>query len=460
MTLVVIVILTITILAGYLSSYFIKTSEDFFTASQGLGVFNLTGMLMGAIIGGASTVGTSQMAFERGIGAIWFTFGLVIASISLNLVYGHLLDKKEKPSTLTGIIGDSYGEKAGLVASVILILGMFIHINGQVIASVSVIHNIVPFSTPITILFTVAIIVLYVVFGGFWGSTIVGSLKTVLLYGSSIVIGGILLLKYQAFGEIMHSYSGSYMNPFSKGFLKDLSLPLSTVLGVLSTQIYFQSAMAAKSRFVLKRTGMLTAFLIAPVGIVSVTIGMFMHLHHPEIIARDSFMLFAKWYLHPVIGGAAIAAVVISSVATAAGLLLGISTIMVKDVFKVSKERAILGVTRMTLLIVASLVFMIVITMDQSMILNWGFLSMVFRATPILVPVVFALYSLSSVKSSFAYVVIGPCLSVLWILLGLDKVSSIYIGILGSIIYMVLNKSKVSKQRENISDLNDKKCDI
>jgi SSS family solute:Na+ symporter len=443
MILITLLIIFFTVLAGYFSRYFIKSTEDFFIPSNGMGVFSLTGMLMGAIIGGASTVGTSQMAYERGVGAIWFTFGLVIASISLNIVYGHLLDKDKKPSTLTGIIGDHYGDRARLTASVILILGMFIHINGQVIASVSVLYNMLPFNVSITVFLTVLVIMLYVIFGGFWGSTVVGSIKTILLYLSAIIIGVVLISRYDIIHSLGELKIDGFWNPFSKGFFKDLSLPLSTVLGVLSTQIYFQTSMAAKDRKTLRRTGYLTAFLIMPVGIVSVLIGLFMKLNHPEIIARDSFMLFTQWYLSPVIGGVAIAAVVISSVATAAGLMLGITTILIKDVFIVKKDQTILKITRLTILILSMAVYIIVVNLDDSMILNWGFLSMVFRATPILIPVGLALYKSSEIKASPMYILIGPLLSLIWIVSGLDSISSIYIGVLGAIFYHLLVKQNL-----------------
>ena len=189
--------------------------------------------------------------------------------------------------------------------------------------------------------------------------------------------------------------------------------------------------MAAKNRKVLRNTGYLTAFLIIPVVIVSVLIGLFMRMNHPTIIARDSFMLFTQWYLPPVIGG----------VATAAGLILGITTIMVKDVFKVKSSQTILKTTRLIILVLSVVVYVIVVKLNDSMILNWGFMSMVFRATPILIPVGLALYRSNEIKKSPLYVVVGPLLSLIWIVSGLDSISSIYIRILGAILYYFISKN-------------------
>ena len=46
----------------------------------------VAGAIMGTLVGGSSTVGTAQLAYEYGMSAWWFTLGAGIACLILALV--------------------------------------------------------------------------------------------------------------------------------------------------------------------------------------------------------------------------------------------------------------------------------------------------------------------------------------------------------------------------------------
>ncbi|NFA62256.1 sodium:solute symporter family protein [Clostridium sporogenes] len=439
----IIITLILTGIAGYIGKLKVKTAKDFINADNKLGILGVTSMLMGSIIGGASTVGTAQMAYKHGISAIWFILGVCIASILLGLLYSSQVGKANM-TTLPQIIGNTYGIKARTSSSLLLSLGMFIHISGQVLACTPLFTSIFNLDVKITSIIVIFLLVCYIVFGGFWGSTMVGAVKTVLLYGTSIICGIILIFSLNGTAEILNHFpKNPWFNIFSDGIFEDLASGFSTVLGILSTQTYFQSIMAGKSPKTSKISSFLVAFLIFPVGIVCTLIGMYMRIHFPNINPNEAFPLFLINYLHPALGGVSIATVLISSIATGAGLALGIATMMVKDIIptlsnkKLEDKREILYL-RICILIIGILTLVIVTNNTDSMILNWGFLSMIFRATPIFVPVLCALFFKNKInkKAGFHCVLAGPLSSILWIIIGFSGITSIYIGITMNILAM------------------------
>jgi SSS family solute:Na+ symporter len=431
-----IITLIITGIIGYLSKSRVKTSRDFISGGSKLGVMGVTSMLMGSIIGGAGTVGTAQMAYNRGIGAMWFIVGLSIASILLGLFYSTQVNKKSI-ETIPQIIGNAYGKKARTISSILLSIGMFIHINGQVIACTALFTVVFGMSIIKTAVIVVCLLVAYVVFGGFWGSTMVGAVKTILLYGTSIICGILLIFKFNGIREITSILPQEpWFNLFSGGISSDIASGLSTIVGVLSTQTYFQAIMAGKNSKISRRSAFFVAFLILPVGIVCTMIGMYMRIHHPSIAASEAFPLFLMNYLNPVLGGVCIATVLISSIATGAGLTLGIATMFVRDIYihyinKKAGDKKQLYILRGTIIFIGFMSLLIVINNKDSMILNWGFLSMIFRATPIFIPVVVALFFRDrvSMQAGIYSIIAGPLASLIWILLGFGKLNSIYIGL-------------------------------
>lgn len=432
--------LIVTGIAGYLGKTRIKDSKDFIAAGNKLGVVGVTSMLMGSIIGGASTVGTAQMAYKRGFAAIWFIIGLSAASIILGLIYSKQVDKKAN-ETIPQIIGNTYGKNARTVSSILLSLGMFIHINGQIIACMALFSAIFGIDTIKTAFIVITLLVIYVVFGGFWGGTMVGAVKSVLLYSTSVICGAIVIFKFNGISEITAFFPHEpWFNLFSGGVLSDLGSVIATIVGVLSTQTYFQAIMAGKNSKVSKWSAYLVAFLVLPVGVVCTMIGMYMKIHYPNIAPKEAFPLFLINYLNPVLGGVSIATVLISSIATGAGLTLGIATMFTRDVYKqlINKKASDtkqIFVLRAVIVLVGLLTFLIVISNDDSMILEWGFISMVFRAVPIFIPVTAAMFFRDKIspKGGVYSVIAGPIAAAVWILLGFEKLSSIYIGLAASL---------------------------
>lgn len=447
--------LIITGIAGYLGKLKVNTTRDFIAGGNKLGVLGVTGMLMGSIIGGASTVGTAQMAYNRGIGAIWFILGLSISSILLGLIYAKQVEKGDN-ETIPQIIGQTYGTKARTAASLLLSGGMFIHINGQIIAVIALFTAIFSIDTILSAVFVITLLVTYVIFGGFWGGTLVGSLKTVLLYSTSMISGFILLFHLKGGSEILSYFPPEpWFNMFSNGIANDLASGIATVVGVLSTQTYFQTVIAGRNYKVSRNSAFLTAFLVFPVGIVCTLIGMYMRIHYPNIVSSEAFPLFIQNHLHPVLGGISIATILISSIATGAGLALGVATMFVRDVYKgmvnpQADDKLQLYLLRLSIVIIGFMTFGIVMKNRDSMVLDWGFLSMIFRATPIFLPLMASKFLKDRVNSENGiYAIVGgPLASILWILLGFGKINSLYIGLgVGGVILigMCLGQ-KVSKQ--------------
>jgi SSS family solute:Na+ symporter len=404
---------------------------------------------MGSIIGGASTVGTAQMAYNRGIGAIWFIFGISAASIILGLLYSKQVDNKLS-ETIPQIIGNTYGKKARTCSSMLLSAGMFIHINGQIIACSALFTAVLGMNADVTAFIVVSLLVVYVVFGGFWGSTMVGAVKTVLLYGTSIICGFILIFNMNGISDITFALPKEpWFNIFSGGVSSDLASGFATIVGVLSTQTYFQAIMAGKNSKISRWSAFLTAFLVFPVGVVCTMIGMYMRVHYPNIAASEAFPLFITKHLHPIIGGVSIATVLISSIATGAGLTLGIATMFVRDVYKrvidtKASDRKQLIVLRGTIVLIGVMTLVVVINNKDSMILEWGFLSMVFRATPIFIPIIGAMFFKDKLRPEIGIygVLAGPIASTIWILLGFEKISSIYIGLVVSgLIFIIMGRN-------------------
>lgn len=364
----------------------------------------VAGIIMGTLVGGSSTVGTAQLAFNYGMSAWWFTLGGGIACMMLALVYAKPW-RRSGCMTLIGIISKEYGPRAGLAASLMSSLGTFINVIAQLIAGTAVIAVIAPNLGMIpALIITAAFMALYVVLGGTQGAGIVGILKLVLLYVSMIGCGAMVLVLTGGIGGFLQM-TGSIDNPagvnfgslIAQGAGKDIGAGVSLVLGVLTTQTYAQAVMSGKSDRAARTGSLISAFLIPPIGIGGILVGLFMRANHPDIIAKNALTTFTTLYLPPVLSGLILGTLFIAVVGTGAGLAMGISTIIRRDILQRYSDRmsdAKLNNFLSKCIIILVMAAGVLLSSGPlgDTILSFGFMSMGLRGAVVFFPMTLALW--------------------------------------------------------------------
>ena len=365
------------------------------TVGQKNGAAVVAGIIMGTLVGGSSTVGTAQLAYNYGMSAWWFTLGGGISCLVLALGFAGPL-RHNGGHTLVGMINKEFGGTAGVLASVLSAVGTFI----------------------ITTLFMIA----YVVIGGTKGAGMVGILKLALLY-IAMIGSGILALHLSggtgAFAELVSTIDNpegvQFWNVFARGIGKDLGAGVSLLLGVLTTQTYAQAVLSAKSDGAARTGALISTFLIPPIGIGGILVGLFMRATHPGIVAKTALTSFVTQYMPPVLSGIVLGTLFVAVVGTGAGLALGISFILNEDIvnrlthkFDGPEKQRMLGRTWMVVILALACVLSCGPLGD--MILGFAFMSMGLRAAVVFAPLVAALFFPGRVSHKFAVaaIIAGP----------------------------------------------------
>lgn len=419
----------------------------------------VAGAIMGTLVGGSSTVGTAQLAFQFGMSAWWFTLGSGIACLILALFYAKPFHKSGK-TTLVAFITEEYGTRNGLFASTLSSLGSFINIISQLIAATAIIAVVVPgLSLTASVLFSALFMVLYIIFGGTKGSGMVGVLKMLLLYAAVLSAGFLVLNFTGGISGFINTVKGidnpenvRFFSLFARGAGKDLGACLSLILGVITTQSYAQAIfMASKTKEAVKGA-LFSALLIPPVGIGGILVGLYMRATHPEIPAKTALTLFVTENMPPVLGGIVLGALFIAVVGTGAGLALGIATTLKNDVIPIASgnlQKRFSPITIERSLIIILLLIASVLSMGPlgDTILNFAFMSMGLRGATIFAPLCCALWLKGKVDSKWAFwgIVSGPVIVLIFGLLDILPFDPLFVGVLVSCFVMfmgiLVNKS-------------------
>lgn len=383
----------------------VKNEADFSTGGNKSGIRLMTGALIGTLIGGSSTIGTAQLAFNYGLSAWWFTLGTGLGCLLFGLIYVKPL-RHSNIVTIQEAISREYGQLCGTITSILNSLGLVLNIISQFLSANALLSAVFGLSSVFCAVITVIIMISYVTFGGVIGAGILGNVKLVLTY-FAITFGMYKIWSLTGFGPIFELPSNLYFNIFARGVGKDLGSMIAVVLGVICGQTYVQIVLSGKKDTEAVNAAVLSALLLPPVGLGSVFIGMFMKANYPFIESGQAFPLFVINHMNPIIGGAILATLLLALIGTGSGMALGFGTVMTKDIYKkfVNKDissKSELAVNRAFIVfaIMAAGVFTIFNTKTD--ILTWGFMATGLRGMVLLFPMMGSLFFQNKIDYRFA----------------------------------------------------------
>ncbi len=172
-------------------------------------------------------------------------------------------------------------------------------------------------------------------FGGVWGTGLVGVVKLALLYACAISCGAVAYyLAGGASGLAAKFPAFPWFSLFGRGLNLDLAAGFSLLVGVLSTQTYIQAVLSGRDVREARKGALISAVMIPPVGIGGILVGLYMRSAFPETPSAEVLPLFVLKFLPPALGGVVLATLLIAVVGTWAGLSPGISTMLTKDIYK------------------------------------------------------------------------------------------------------------------------------
>ena len=194
----IIVILYVMLLFGisiYVSRKQKKDKNDFLIYKGKNNTFIVAASISGLAIGGASTIGIAENAFTVGLSAGWYDTAWAIGAVVSSVLAVKYL-RKSSYSTISGLVGDLYGQKT----SFIMVIAMCIIQSGiialQYKAGGSILASLLPdvFTVESGTFFSFLIFMLVAVIGGMGSVSLTNVLNLILIY-AGVVLAAVLVLQ-------------------------------------------------------------------------------------------------------------------------------------------------------------------------------------------------------------------------------------------------------------------------
>lgn len=408
------------VLTGWLSGRKVKNDEEFNRGSAGLGL--TVGCILGTIVGGSSTIGTAQLAFNYGFSACWFTLGSGISLLLMALFTSDRL-RNRGVLTISGLIGSEYGEKARTVNALLNTFGVTVNIISQILSGTALTALLFPgLSLTAQTACIACLMLLYIVFGGIKSVSTAGMVKTLLIF-PAMFICAFFALKDAGGAAVFTGVfpKEQYFSLFARGIKTDSGAALSTVLGVLTTQAYMQAVMSACGDRSARIALFFCAAIVIPLGVAGVAVGLYMRyitpaevLAVPELAqaaAKTALPTFIQSQFSPFFSGLILSILLITVIGSGASLALSACTVIKRDIVdrltpRFREGKKALGFSR-ALVIILLTVTAVCMRFFNSYIVDVAFFSFGFRAASTFAPLICTLFFSGKVPDRYAIAAMG-----------------------------------------------------
>lgn len=427
--------LTLVTAVGVFSFFKVKNADDFSVGGRRLLPAGVTGAIVGSFAGGTVTIGTAQMAYSLGLGAMWFTIGAGVSCLLLALILVRPMREKEVV-TLNGFLVAEYGPSIRMWVALFTASGMFVQTAVQIMAAVPVLKGMLPLSSVTAATLTVLLMILFVAGGGIWGTSMVGLVKVILLSVTLFAGGYYSFSHFYGPGGVLQALPAAHLqNMLPRGALVDLGGAFSVIVGFASTQAFLQPLFAARDVRSARLGAVYSAALIPLYGVAGTAVGLFMRARHPAIEPASALPGFIFAYMDPWLAGMAAATLLVSLVLTAGALTLGVSTVLTRDVYCCFRPHAddakLLRLSRGFIPLAGLMVLLLALTSLNTLILDWTYLSNALRGTAVFLPLLGAvlLPGRFNAKGVYWAVILGPLATLLWAVFTPLDVHPLFVGL-------------------------------
>ena len=397
------------------------STENFVLAGRKLTTPLITVSIVGLAIGGASTIGVAEQAYQVGLSAGWYTAAWAAGAIIMGLI----MAKKYRQlniSTIPELLGKYY-DKKGVIAGVICQIFIQLIITSlQYIAGGSILHALLPnvfdFETG---MITSAIVFISVTFvGGMWSASLSNLLHIALIY-VGITLATVIKI-WSAGGITVMTQSLPAGVPYfdwfaGVGLCQIISWFAVMITVNLSLQSIVQISLGAKDTRTSRNGFVLGGLMMIPVGFLCALLGIAAKVQFPETTGALA-LTQTIMTLNPYLAGVTLAALWSADISAASNLLLSAATLFSQDVYKRSinpavSEKKYLLITKLSVVVFGLLTFVLALTVSG--IIKTLMVALSLTASFSII-VLFTIYApkLCSKQAAFYTIIAGIVTLVLW----------------------------------------------
>ncbi len=305
-------------------------------AGRELPAFVAAALLAGLAIGGASTIGVAERAYQAGFSAGWYNAAWAAGALAMGLFAARRYRRFEI-TTLPELFERVYSTTARVIAVIGQLLLQVVITSLQYVAGGAILSSLMPgvFSFRTGMAVTALVFVGITLIGGFWAVGLTNVINVIVIYLGITLAAALTVAKLGGIAAFANRIPADHpgFDLLAVGPWLIVAWFLVMFTTAHSTQAVIQIGLASKDERAASNGFLLGALLILPVGFISAVVGMAAVVLHPGIVPAEALPKVVLG-LHPLAAGIILAGLWAADVSTASALLIGSATLVSSDIVK------------------------------------------------------------------------------------------------------------------------------
>ena len=221
---------------GLIGSRLAKTQEDYLVAGRRLSFPLFFGCMGAMALGGASTIGSTQLGYQFGFGGIWLNasigLGLICAGLLITSKLSHL-----RALSVNEVIQQSYGKAAHAFSTALTLIYTLTLSVVQVISIGTIINGALGFDTTLSMVIGGGVVIVYTFLGGMWSVTMTDIVQFVYQTVGVLILAPLCCLSAAGgWDALVAKVPEQYFTVTSMGFDKSFAYIVLYVPGLIIGQ--------------------------------------------------------------------------------------------------------------------------------------------------------------------------------------------------------------------------------
>jgi SSS family solute:Na+ symporter len=385
-----------------------KSASDYLIAGRNLGTMVCAVVVAAEWLGGMSTIGVSERAFNTlSLQPIFYNISTAIGMVIIGFTVAAHYRRKDV-HTVSEMIETLFGSQARSISAVAFLIAYITLAYVQLQTCASVMAPLFGVSWNWAVVISAGLIMIYTYLGGMHALAITGILYLVTMFLGLGIAFGIGLGKVGGFSGLSETLvslgaPANPYNPFSAGINNAVALLVGGLLGGMAAQASIQPVFAARDVKTARKASMLAGLIVAPFGVMTAFIGLFARTglffgEGVEVTAKTALptLLQTPAFIPPILGGLALAGVLAAILSTVGPVNFAVVTIAAKDIYhgiinKQADDAKIIATARKLVVLVSVLTVPMAIFLKGA-VLDTAYISYAIRAIGAIV-IILALYA-------------------------------------------------------------------
>ncbi len=477
----------ITLISFFTKKVASRSSADYLVAGRNLGMIACAVVVASEWLGGMSTIGVSEKAFETStMQPILYNISTALGMIIIGFtVARHYRDNNVH--TVSEMLENLFGRRARAISAIAFLFAYVVLAFVQLQTASSVISSIFEFSRFESILIAALIITGYTYIGGMHALAITGIMHVIVMFtgmGIATVIGLNEINGFVSLQEALVADGApeNLYNPFSGGLGYAWSLILGGVLGGMAGQASIQPIFAARTAATAKKAAIFSSLIIAPFGIMVALLGLMVKTGQlyditstgplfdaaigdidPKLVLPT--LMTTPEFIHPVLGGIALAGILAAILSTVGPVNFAVVTIATKDIYhgiinKTAPDKKLISTARKLVLLV-NVITIPLAYYSTGAILSMAYISYGIRAIGAIV-IVMGIYkrgwiSTDGVRFAFVGGAIAVLINIVAGIFEWWKIEDTYVAIGAALIFIIAGN--IYSRKKKVKRAEDKPLD-